>query len=57
MQSVKVIVTSCYLVTMTSFFSQRGEGVKKGQKVAVILNVWPLKVSIVSEESLKNHGK
>ena len=32
---------SYYLVTMTSFCSQRGEGVKKGQKIAVILNVWP----------------
>ena len=33
----------CYCVKMTSFCSQRGEGVKKGQKIAVILNVWPLK--------------
>ena len=37
---------SCYVVTMTSFCSQRGEGVKKGQKIAVILNdIWPLIVS------------
>ena len=42
MQSVLVTVMSCYLVKMTSFCSQRGEGVKKGQKFAVILNVWPL---------------
>ena len=30
------------LVTMTSFCVQRGEGVKKGQKIAVILKVCPL---------------
>ena len=31
---------------MTSFCSQRGEGVKKGQKIAVILNVWPLGITV-----------
>ena len=27
-----------------SFCSQRGEGVKKGQKIAVVLIVWPLSI-------------
>ena len=31
LQSVLVTVMSSFLVTMTSFCSQRGEGVKKGQ--------------------------
>ena len=30
------------LVTMTSFCVQRGEGVEKGSKIAVILKVCPL---------------
>ena len=35
-------VMSCYLVTRTTFCSQReGEGVKTRQKIAHILNVWP----------------
>ena len=33
---------SFYLVLMTPVCSQRGEDVKKGQKIGVILNVWPL---------------
>ena len=43
MQS-EVTVMSRYLVTITSFRSQRGEGVKKAQKIAVVLNVWPLSI-------------
>ena len=35
-------VMSCYLVTMTSFCSQRGEGVKNGQKNADISMYGPL---------------
>ena len=57
MQSVQVTVMSFYLVTMTSFCSQRGEGVKKGQKIAVILNVWPLNgpyIRITSQDKLRN---
>ena len=30
---------------MTSFCSQRGGGVKKGQRIAVTLNVWPLQIA------------
>ena len=39
---------SCYLVTMTSFCRQRGEGVKKGQRIAVILYVWPLRIIVIT---------
>ena len=43
MRLVLVTMTSQYKVTMTSFCVQRGEGVKKGRKIAVILKVCPLK--------------
>ena len=42
MRSVLVTMTSWYKVTMTSFCVQRGEGVKKSPKNAVILKVCPL---------------
>ena len=35
---------------MTSFCVQRGEGVEKGPKIAVILKVCPLRVTIYSQD-------
>ena len=39
LQSLLVTVMPFYLVTVTSFCGQMGDGVKKGQKIAVILNL------------------
>ena len=41
-----------YKVTMTSFCVQRGEGVKKGRKIAVILKVCPLTTTYSSNWTL-----
>ena len=48
MRSVLLTMTSYYKVTMTSFWVQRGEGFKKGRKIAVILKVCPLAVFILT---------
>ena len=56
MRSVLVTMTSQYKVIMTSFCVQRGEGVKNGPKIAVILKVCPLKDSYLVKVQFRLTG-